>query len=131
MKLSPVLNLKQRGSLVVAFPVLCQLLFVIVLGFQLYKIQHFMRSETLSQEIIRRTYDISNLVVKQLIFDYSMVEGGNFISTEAAESQWLSLGEDVKRFTSMIDKDPLHKESLRGFYLAMEEMNESVVALKP
>lgn len=130
MKLSPVMNLKQRGSLVVAFPVLCQLLFVIVLGFQLYKIQHFMHSETISQEIIRRTYDIANLVVKQLIFDYSMVEGGNFISPDAAERQWLSLSEDVNRFTSMIDKDPLHKESLKGFYLAMEELNESVVGFK-
>lgn len=130
MKLSPVMNLKQRGSVVVAFPVLCQLLFVIVLGFQLYKIQHFMHRETISQEIIRRTYDIANLVVKQLIFDYSMVEGGSFISPEAAERQWLSLSEDVNRFTSMIDKDPLHKESLKGFYLAMEELNESVVGFK-
>ncbi len=130
IKRSTVLNLKQRGSLVVAFPVLCQLLFVIVLGIQLFQIQNYMVKETVSQDIIRRTYDISNLVVKQLIYDYSLVEGGNFISADEGQSQWLGLTKDVQQFTSKIENDPLHKETLRAFNLAMEEMNESIAGFK-
>lgn len=130
MKTLPVMNLKQRGTLIVAFPVLCQLIFVIVLGFQLYKIQNFMVDETVSQTIIRLTYDISNLVVKMVIANYSIVEGGDFVSAEEGESQWLSLSDEVARFTNMIAKDPLHKENLKAFNLAMEEMNECVAGFK-
>jgi PAS domain S-box-containing protein len=130
VKTLPVMNLKQRGSLVVGFPVLCQLIFVIVLGFQLYKIQNFMLAETVSQDIIRLTYGISDLVVKQLILDYSLVEGGSFITPEEGQSQWLGLTDDVARFTSMLEKDPLHKETLKAFNLAMEEMNESIAGFK-
>lgn len=130
MKIFPVLNLKQRSIIVVAFPVLCQLAFVILLGFRLHQIQNYMQNETVSQDIIRRAYTLSNVIINQLVFDYSLVEGGSFISPEVQERQWFSLTADVSKFLSLIQKDPLHEQAVKAFNLAMEEMNESMVGFK-
>lgn len=130
MTILPVMNLKQRGSLVVAFPVFCQLVFVILLGIHLFQIQNYMIKETISQDIIRRAYGIYNRIIKHLIFDYSLVEGGSYVSPEVGQKQWLDLTDDVVRFTSAIEKDPLHKDSLKAFNLAMEEMSESIAGFK-
>lgn len=130
MKIFPVLNLKQRSIIVVAFPVICQLAFVILLGFRLHQIQNYMQNETVSQDIIRRAYTLSNVIINQLVFDYSLVEGGSFISPEVQERQWFSLTADVSKFLSLIQKDPLHDQAVKAFNLAMEEMNESMLGFK-
>jgi PAS domain S-box-containing protein len=130
MKTFPVLNLRQRGMIVVAFPIICQLAFVILLGFRLHQIQNYMQSETLSQDIIRRAYSLSNVIINQLIFDYSLVEGGNFISVEEQQKQWFGLKDDVRKFLNLIEKDPLQQQGIKAFNLAMEEMNESILGFK-
>lgn len=130
MKQIPVLNLKQRSLIVVAFPIICQLAFVILLGFRLHQIQTYMKSETLSQDIIRRAYSLSNSIINQLIFDYSLVKDGSAISKEVPQKQWFSLTDDVTRFLALIEKDPMQEQAVKAFNLAMEEMNEGLVGFK-
>lgn len=125
-----VLNVKQRGILVVAFPVVCQLIFVILLGFKLQEIRHYVMSETLSQEVIRRAYDMSNVVMKQVIFDYSLVEGGDFITPAEGQRQWLSMAAAAKALTDMLKADPDHKKTLKAFELSMAELSETVAGFK-
>ncbi|MBA3857980.1 MAG: hypothetical protein C0507_13835 [Cyanobacteria bacterium PR.3.49] len=125
-----VLNVKQRGILVVAFPVICQLIFVILLGFKLQEIRHYVMSETLSQEVIRRAYDMSNVVMKQVIFDYSLVEGGDFITPAEGQRQWLSMAAAAKALTDMLKADPDHKKTLKAFELSMAELSETVAGFK-
>lgn len=125
-----VLNVKQRGILVVAFPVICQLIFVILLGFRLQEIRNYVMSETLSQEVIRRAYDMSNVVMKQVIFDYSLVEGGDFISPAEGQRQWLSMVEAAKALMDLLKADPGHKQTLRAFELSMAELSETVAGFK-
>ncbi len=130
MKAFPTVNLKQRGILVVAFPIMCQLVFVFVLGFRLHQIQNYMLRETVSEDIIRLAYHLGNVVVNQMVSDYSLAEGGNFISADEQKKQWFSLTDDVARFLSLIEKDPEQQQNIKAFNLAMAEMNEALLGFK-
>ena len=125
-----VLNVKQRGMLVVAFPVICQLIFVILLGFKLQEIRNYVMSETLSQEVIRRAYDMSNVVMKQVIFDYSLVEGGDFISPAEGQRQWTLMADTAQALMDMLKTAPEHKKTLKAFELSMAELSETVAGFK-
>lgn len=130
MKVIPVFNLKQRSFIVVTFPVLCQLAFVILLGFRLHQIQAVMQSETVSQDIIRRAHSLSSDIINQVIFDYSLFEGGNPINPQIQQNQWLSLTGDTAIFFNLIERDPLHEQAVKALKLAIAEMNESVAGIK-
>lgn len=129
MKL-PVLNVKQRGVMVVAFPVVCQLIFAILLGFKLQEIRNYVMSETKSQEVIRRAYDMSNIVMKQVIFDYSLVEGGSFITPEEGQRQWSAMSAAALTLSDLLKVDPGHKQTLRAFELSVAELSETVAGFK-
>lgn len=120
MKL-PAMNLNSRGLIVVAFPLLCQLFFLILLGFRLNEVQSFMLSEASSQNIIRQAYTLSNETINKIIADWTAFEYGGPQASDH-DNQWHPLTHKVNVFLQLIENDPLQAPAIKGFQQALLEM---------
>jgi len=120
------LSLEKRGAILIAFILLCHLLFVIVLGFRLNEIHDYILAETVSQNIIRTGHVACNKMVNQALDDFFFMRQGRLSATEQSE-QMKSLAHSVNEFVKLIYNDPKHKTRLRRFQNSVKEVTESLL----
>ncbi len=122
MKIAKTLNLGHRGMILIAFPLLCHLIFVIILGFRLNEIHGYMVAETKSQNIIRQGHLVDSAMLNQSLDDYFSMNKGS-LSHEEQEEQFRSMTHRVNEFVKLIYNDPKHKEGLRRYQNAIKNIH--------
>lgn len=125
MKLAKSLNLGHRGMILIAFPLLCHLIFVIILGFRLNEIHGYMVAETKSQNIIRQGHLVDNAMLNQSLDDYFSIDKGS-VSHEDQEEQFRSMTHRVNEFVKLIYNDPKHKDGLKRYQNAIKNITASL-----
>lgn len=125
MKIAKSLNLGHRGMILIAFPLLCHLIFVIILGFRLNEIHGYMVAETKSQNIIRQGHLVDNAMLNQSLDDYFSIDKGS-VSHKDQEEQFRSMTHRVNEFVKLIYNDPKHKDGLRRYQNAIKNITASL-----
>lgn len=125
MKIAKSLNLGHRGMILIAFPLLCHLIFVIILGFRLNEIHGYMVAETKSQNIIRQGHLVDNAMLNQSLDDYFSIDKGS-VSHEDQEEQFRSMTHRVNEFVKLIYNDPKHKDGLKRYQNAIKNITASL-----
>lgn len=121
----PTLNLNSRAVIVIAFPLLCHLILVIILGFRLYEIQNYLEAETRSQNIIRQGHMLNSAMVNQMIDDFFLLSKGVRVPVHEQENQLNSMTHQINLLVKLVYNDPKQSETLRRFQKAVTDMTAS------
>ncbi len=125
MKIAKSLDIGHRGMILIAFPLMCHLIFVIILGYRLNEIHSYMVAETKSQNIIRQGHLVDNAMLNQCLEDYLSINKGS-VSHEEQEEQFRSMTHRVNEFVKLIYNDPKHQEGLKRYQNAIKNITVSL-----
>lgn len=125
MNAANVMNIKTRGLLLVAFPLLCHLIFIIVLTMRLVEIHGYLMNETRSQTIIRNGHELNIAMINQSLDDYFFMKKKR-LSHNEQEAQVMAMTHKVNEFVKLIYNDPAHAAGLRRYQNAIKNITESI-----